>query len=114
MSVVIWHNPRCSKSRETLALIRDQGIEPEIRLYLKDVPSAEELGEALGLLGIPAYDLVRRGEQEFFELDITPESPDEQVIGAMAEFPKLIQRPVVFSGGKARVGRPPRDVLDIL
>ena len=114
MSVTIWHNPRCSKSRETLALIRDQGIEPEIRLYLKDPPSEGELSEALGLLRIPAFDLLRRGEQEFFDLNITRESPEDQVIAAMAKFPKLIERPVVFANGTARLGRPPRDVLDIL
>lgn len=114
MSVVIWHNPRCSKSRETLALIEHKGITPEIRLYLKDPPSKEELTEALALMGMSAFDLVRKGEQEFREANISPDSPEEQVIGAMARWPKLIERPVVFANGTARLGRPPRAVLDIL
>ncbi len=114
MSVVIWHNPRCSKSRETLALIEHQGIEPEVRLYLEDVPSKEELAEALKLLGLSAFELLRRGEQAFREANITEDSPEDQVITAMVRWPKLIERPVVFANGKARLGRPPRDVLEIL
>ncbi|HBQ35249.1 MAG TPA: arsenate reductase (glutaredoxin) [Rhodobacteraceae bacterium] len=110
---VIWHNPRCSKSRATLALIEQAGINPEIRLYLNDAPSQTEIGEALGLLGIPAKDLVRKTDALFKELGL--KGADEQtLIKAMSENPKLIERPIVFANNKAAIGRPPESVLSIL
>lgn len=114
MSVSIWHNPRCSKSRQTLALLQDQGIAPEVRLYLDDVPSETEIRAALKLLGIPALALVRRGEAQFKEAGLTKDSDDDALIAGMVKFPKLIERPVVFANGKAALGRPPEDVLKIL
>ena len=112
--ITIWHNPRCSKSRQTLALLQERGIEPEIRLYLTDPPRAEEIREALALMSISAAGLVRFGEKTAKELGLKKTSPDDALIEAMAQNPILIERPVVFANGKAALGRPPQSVLDIL
>lgn len=114
MSVVIWHNPRCSKSRATLKLLQENGIEPEIRLYLENPPSKDEIEIALAALGLPAAKFVRRGEPEWKEAGLGPLNSDAELIDAMARFPKLIERPVVLSGGAARIGRPPESVLEIV
>ncbi len=114
MSVVIWHNPRCSKSRATLALLEEHGVTPEVRLYLQDAPSAAELREALDLLELEARDLVRKGEADFKDAGLWSKSSEDELVAAMASHPKLIERPIVFANGKARVGRPPESVLDIL
>lgn len=111
--ISIWHNPRCSKSRETLALLTDKGITPEVRLYLDDVPTADELRSALATLGLTAGDLVRRKEALFKELDLAGAN-DDQLIDAMVANPKLIERPIVFANGRAALGRPPENVLSIL
>ncbi len=109
----IWHNPRCSKSRATLALIEEAGITPTIRRYLDDAPSESEIREVLALLGIPAEKLVRKGEALFKELGLK-DADEGTLIKAMAENPKLVERPVVIKNGKASLGRPPESVLDIL
>ena len=114
MNVTIWHNPRCSKSRETLALIEAQGIEPMVRLYLKDVPGVGEIAAAVDRLEIAAIELVRRNEKSFAAAGIDDQSPERIVLGATAADPKLIERPIVFANGKAAIGRPPEAVLDIL
>lgn len=114
MSVVIWHNPRCSKSRATLKLLEEQGLSPEVRLYLEDAPSEVELRAALVGLGISARDLVRRGEAAFREEGLSSQASDEEILAAMARVPKLIERPIVFANGKVAMGRPPERVLDIL
>ncbi|MBV7410507.1 arsenate reductase (glutaredoxin) [Maritimibacter sp. DP1N21-5] len=114
MTVTIWHNPRCTKSRETLKLLTGRGIDPEVRLYLDNAPDAAELRHALDLLGIAAIDLVRTKEAEFKAEGLTKDSPDDLLIAAMAGTPKLIERPVVFANGKAALGRPPENVLAIL
>ena len=114
MTVTIWHNPRCSKSRETLQLLTDRGLDPEVRLYLDNPPDPEELRRALDLLGRPAIDLVRTKEPEFKTEGLTKDSPEDMLIAAMAGTPKLIERPVVFANGKAALGRPPENVLSIL
>ena len=111
--ITIWHNPRCSKSRETLALLTDKGIAPEVRLYLDDVPTADELRSALATLGLTAGELVRRKEALFKDLDLA-DSNDDQLIDAMVANPKLIERPIVFANGRAALGRPPENVLAIL
>ena len=111
--ISIWHNPRCSKSRETLALLADKGITPEVRLYLDDVPTADELRSALATLGLTAGELVRRKEALFKDLDLASAN-DDQLIDAMVANPKLIERPIVFANGRAALGRPPENVLSIL
>lgn len=110
---IIWHNPRCSKSRATLALIEEAGITPEIRRYLDNPPSEAEIREVLALLRIPAKKLIRKGEALFKELGLE-DAGEDRLIKAMAENPKLVERPVVIKDGKATLGRPPESVLDIL
>lgn len=114
MSVLVYHNPRCSKSRQTLALIRDQGIEPEIVEYLKQPPTAGEIKRIIGMLSIPAHDLVRTGEVEYKNLGLSTDSSEAELIEAMFSEPRLLQRPIVVAGEQARIGRPPEDVLAIL
>lgn len=110
----IWHNPRCSKSRQTLALLTEQGIEPDIRLYLSDAPSTDEINAVLSALDIPAAQLVRFGEKLAKELGLTKTTGGADLVAAMAQHPILIERPVVIAGDKAALGRPPEDVLKIL
>lgn len=111
----IWHNPRCSKSRHTLALVQDQGIAPQVRLYLEDAPSEAEIKEVLNLFGFDrAIDLVRTGEKLFKELGLSKTDDHETLIAAMVAHPKLIERPIVINNGVAKLGRPPEQVLDIL
>ena len=101
---VIWHNPRCSKSRQTLALI--EGHAPAVRLYLTDPPSADEITA----LGIPAADMIRKGEAKFKELGLKG-ADDATLIAAMVANPILIERPIVIHDGHAAIGRPPEAVL---
>lgn len=110
---VIWHNPRCTKSRQTLALLEEKGLQPQVRLYLKDAPSVEELTGAQNALGLSVLEMMRKGEKLFKELGLADAS-DDQLIAAMAENPILIERPVVFWNGRAAIGRPPEAVLDLL
>lgn len=115
MSVSIYHNPRCSKSRQTLQLLRDQAIEPQVIEYLKTPPDAAALEQLLGMLGVEPRELMRRKEKEY--RDSGADNPDltrEQLIDLMVRFPKLIERPIVVSDGKAVIGRPPERVLEIL
>ena len=115
MTVKIYHNPRCSKSRQTLHLLQERGINPEIVEYLKSPPSAADLTTILGLLGIAPRALMRRGESVYKEKGLSdPGLSDSALIAAMAANPKLIERPIVLAGGKAALGRPPEAVLDIL
>ena len=115
MSVVIFHNPRCTKSRQTLQLLLDQGIEPEVVEYLKQPPSKTRLKQILKMLDMKPRELMRRKEKEYKELGLDDESlSQEQLIDAMIETPKLIERPIVIKGDKAAIGRPPENVLEIL
>ncbi|MDF9391210.1 MULTISPECIES: arsenate reductase (glutaredoxin) [Methylococcus] len=115
MSVTIYHNPRCSKSRETLKLLEERGIEPVIVEYLKTPPDAAKLRELVGLLGISPRQLLRKGESPYKELGLAnPELDDETLIEAMVSHPVLIERPIVVANGKAALGRPPENVLAIL
>ena len=109
----IWHNPRCSKSRATLALIEAAGITPEIRLYQDNAPTADEIRAVLVLLNIAAADLTRKGEALFKDLGLK-DTDEDTLINAMASHPKLIERPVVLANNKAALGRPPESVLKIL
>jgi arsenate reductase len=115
MTIRIFHNPRCSKSRATLALLQKRGFEPEISLYLESPPDAEELGAILQKLGLTARELMRKGEAEFREQSLADDSlTEQQLIAAMVANPRLIERPIVLANGRAAVGRPPESVLDIL
>jgi len=114
-SITIWHNPRCSKSRQTLQLIRDRGVEPTIVEYLSSPPSAAELAGALKALGMEPRDLMRKKEAPYEELSLGNEGLSRaQLIDAMVENPALIERPVIFRGTHAVVGRPPENVLELL
>lgn len=114
-SVTIYHNPRCSKSRQTLQLLEEQGITPEVRLYLTATPDANELKDILSKLGLSARELLRTKEQEYKDLELKDASKtDEQIIEAMMAHPKLIERPIVIKDDQARIGRPPEQVLEIL
>lgn len=114
MTTTIWHNPRCSKSRLTLALLEEQGTEPVVKLYLEDAPSLAELELVVGQLGMSPWELLRRGEKIFRELGLTKESGDHALISAMSQHPILIERPVVIHGASAALGRPPENVLSLL
>jgi len=115
MTIRIFHNPRCSKSRATLALLQEHGFEPEIRLYLENPPDPGELRSILGKLGLTARQLIRTGEAEYRELGLSDESlSEETLIAAMAVHPRLIERPIVLANGRAAIGRPSESVLDIL
>lgn len=115
MSVTIYHNPRCSKSRQTLSLLVENGVKPDIIEYLKTPPSRDELIDILGKLELSPRDLMRKGEAEFKDNNLgDPALSDQQLIDAMIEYPKIIERPIVVANGKARIGRPPESVLEIV
>lgn len=113
MALKIYHNPRCSKSREALALLESRGLSPKVIEYLKEPPSQAELKHILRSLGIPARDLVRK--KEAAEAKIDPAALGEaELVAAMVEHPEIIERPIVLNGEKAALGRPPQRVLDII
>jgi arsenate reductase len=115
MSVVIYHNPRCSKSRQTLQLLQEKGVEPEVVEYLKTPPSKNRLQQILKMLGMEPRELMRRKEKEYKELGLDDSSlSHDQLISAMVENPRLIERPIVINGDRAAIGRPPEAVLKIL
>ena len=115
MSITIYHNPKCSKSRQTLKLLQEQGINPVTIEYLKNPPTLEKLKEILSLLGVSPRDLMRKKEDEFKELGLASSKlSDEDLIRFMVKNPILIERPIVLANGKAALGRPPEQVLNIL
>lgn len=115
MNVTIYHNPRCAKSRETLQLLRGHDIEPSVIEYLKTPPSASELRALLQMLGLKPRELLRTKETAYKELGLSnPGLSDAQLIEAMVQHPVLIERPIVVKGKKARLGRPPEKILEIL
>ena len=115
MPTRLYHNPRCSKSREALALLRARGIEPELVLYLETPPGREELSALLAMLADDPGTLLREGEPEYAALGLGGQVLDaDAVAGAIAAHPRLLQRPVFEHGGRAVVGRPPERVLDLL
>ena len=115
MGVTIFHNPRCSKSRQTLELLRDKGIEPEIVEYLKSPPTTDRLKEILRALALAPRELMRQKETAYQELGLAdPALSEDALIAAMVENPILIERPIVLAKGKAALGRPPEQVLEIL
>ena len=114
-TVTIYHNPRCSKSRQTLALLVEKGVKPKVVEYLKTPPSAAELKRVLKKLGLKPRDIVRRGESVYAKLALKDKDvPDDELIKLMAANPILIERPIVVSGDKAAIGRPPDSVLKII
>ena len=115
MGITIYHNPRCSKSRQALQLLRDKGIEPDIVEYLKAPPDKNTLKALLEMLAMEPRQLIRRKEKEYKALGLAdPAVGDEALLEAMVEHPRLIERPVVVCGDKAALGRPPEKVLDVL
>lgn len=115
MNIKIYHNPNCSKSRQTLRLIQQQGIEPDIIEYLKTPPSAEELAIVLDDLKMEPRDLMRKNETEYKKTGMNnPDLDNKALIEGMVASPKLIERPIVINNGKAVIGRPPEAVLSIL
>ena len=109
--ITIWHNPRCSKSRATLALLETRGIAASVRLYLADAPSRPELEHVLTLLGCPPIAMMRRKDSAFAEAGLSENSADDVLIQAMTDNPALIERPIVITGTAAAIGRPPEAVL---
>ncbi|MGD9660343.1 MAG: arsenate reductase (glutaredoxin) [Porticoccaceae bacterium] len=113
--ISIYHNPRCSKSRQTLALLEQRGISPKVILYLETPPNKPTLTALLKKLGKSPRELLRTGEDAYKDNNLAnPELSDDDLIDAMTRFPKLIERPIVVNGDKAALGRPPENVLDIL
>ncbi|MGV7221411.1 MAG: arsenate reductase (glutaredoxin) [Nitrospinales bacterium] len=115
MSVTIYHNPKCSKSRQTLSLLNEKGIEPTIIEYLKTPPTKEELTKILAKLKLKPRDLIRKKEDEYAICQLDDMSfSDEEIIDFMVKHPILIERPIVLANDKAAIGRPPENVLDII
>lgn len=113
--VTIYHNPRCSKSRQTLALLEEHKVDADIVLYLETPPNARELKSLIAQLGVAPRDLLRRGEAEYKEMNLADKSlSDKAIIDAMVKAPILIERPIVVKGNKAVLGRPPENVLDLI
>ena len=115
MALTIYHNPRCSKSRQTLALIEASGVQVVVILYLETPPTCAELAKLLKKLGMAPRDLLRRGEADYKALKLSDMTLDDSsIIQAMSEYPKLIERPIVVSGSRAVIGRPPENVNVLL
>ena len=113
-TIKIWHNPRCSKSRDSFKLLEEKGIDAEVVKYLEDVPTKEELTELLGMLDMTARELMRTKEDVYKELNLKDESSEEALIEAMVANPKLIERPIVIRGNRAVIGRPIEKVIELI
>ncbi|MBI5093600.1 MAG: arsenate reductase (glutaredoxin) [Candidatus Hydrogenedentes bacterium] len=112
--VLIYHNPRCSKSRETLDLLRQRGVEPRVVEYLKEPPTSGEIRKLIRMLGGDAHALLRTKEAPYKELGLSPSSSTDAIVDAVASHPVLLERPIVVRGDKAEIGRPPENVLRLL
>jgi arsenate reductase len=112
--MILWHNPRCSKSRQTLALLEEKGVTVEVRKYLEAAPSVDELRAVQVALGCSAIEMMRPKEPEFKEQGLSKTDGDEVLLAAMATTPKLIERPILINGQRAALGRPPEKVLEII
>ena len=113
-NVTIWHNPRCSKSRNAVTLLEEKGIKADIVKYLDTPPTKEELVALLKMLGISARALMRTKEAIYKELNLKEETDEDKLIEAMVENPKLIERPIVIKDGKAAIGRPIENIIDLV
>jgi len=113
-NVKIWHNPRCSKSRNAVTLLEEQGVEAEVVKYLDTPPSKDEIVEVLKMLGISARELMRTKEEVYKELGLKDVTDEETLIEAMVANPKLIERPIVVKDGKAAIGRPIENIIELL
>lgn len=115
MRVTLYHNPRCSKSRQALQLLQERGVDIDIVAYLDQPPTAQQLRALLTRLGIGARDLLRKGEDEYRDLNLADaDLGDDALIAAMAAHPRLIERPIAVAGQRAVIGRPPERVLELL
>ena len=114
MEFVIYHNPRCSKSRQTLSLLESKGVQTRVELYLEDPLSERNIKSLLEKLDINARDLIRKNEEEFKKSGLTLSSNEQALISAMAKSPKIIERPIVVRGERAVIGRPPENVLELI
>ncbi|WP_304545912.1 arsenate reductase (glutaredoxin) [Sulfurimonas microaerophilic] len=112
--ITIWHNPRCSKSRQALSLVEENGCEKEIVKYLEETPTKDEIKNVLSMLGVSAREMMRTKEDIYKELDLKNENDEEKLIDAMVANPKLIERPIVIKNGKAVIARPPEKALELL
>ena len=113
-NISIWHNPRCSKSRNAVTLLEEKGVDAEVVKYLDTPPSKEELVKVLKMLGIGARELMRTKEGIYKELNLKEEMDEDKLIEAMAANPKLIERPIVIKDGKAAIGRPLENIVELL
>lgn len=112
--MLIYHNPRCSKSRQTLALLTERGIDPTVIRYLDAPPSAARVLELARMCERPVHDLLRPKEAPYRELGLSDTTPDEELAAAVAAHPRLLERPIVVADARARIGRPPEAVLELL
>ncbi len=114
-NIQIFHNPRCSKSRAAMELLTEKGIEADVVKYLETPPNRETIEQVLTLLNMQPRDLMRKGEAEYSDNNLSDESlTNDQLIDALVEFPKLLERPIVVANGKAAIGRPIENIIDIL
>jgi arsenate reductase (glutaredoxin) len=112
--LVLWFNPRCGSCRRALELLHDRGLEPEIRRYLEEPPTVEELEALLGKLRLPPHDITRTSEGEYPALRLSERTPRDELVRALAQHPRMIQRPILVNGDRAVIGRPPERILEIL
>ena len=111
---VLWFSPRCSSCQRALALLRERGIEPELRRYLEEPPTAEEIEALLGKLGLPAHAVARTKEDEYQVLRLSERTPREEMIQALVRHPRILERPILVHGDRAVVTRPPERVLELV
>ena len=112
--MIIYHNPRCSKSRQSLALLRENGMEPEVIEYLKTPLDEVVLRDVIAKLGLKAHEVVRTKEEPYQQLALSPDSSEKEVIAAIVKYPILMERPIVMKGDSAVIGRPPENVYELL
>ena len=113
-TVTIWHNPRCSKSRSALAILKESGVTPTEVRYLETPPSKSDIVTVLAALAMEAKDIVRKGEAVYKTLNLSAQSTNEEILNALVENPILIERPIIISGDRAVIGRPPENVTSLL